>query len=223
VFLKISGLRVDMAGSLLHIFASAALFTAGVHAEVEVGVMDLPVDDACDADDASCSLSLRQLRGELSVQGAPEESGAYAAADIAAEVASSIAAGIVAEVKAGAAAGAVKSTRKGNATIEAVIKALGGSACVGQTGWDVDFASHSYRCAFTSMANAYRSGRCMASKQGVSYECGACIGQLIHCGTKCVRECCYGRCTDKPTCVECGNRYCAEDFKNCAGVDTPAR
>jgi len=235
-----------MATSLLHLFASAALFTAGVLAEVEVGALELPVDDACDAGDASCSLSLRQLRGELSVKGAPEESGAFdeaslaevaeaagaeavdaagdVAADIAAEVSSQIASAIAAEVKAGTAAGAVKATSTRNATIEAVSKAMGGSACVNQAGWDVDFAKHSFSCALKSMGHAHRSGRCMANRQGVSHECGACIGQLIHCGRDpgCARECCYGSCTQHTKWRESGNHYCREDFMNCAGVDTPA-
>merc|ERR1711957_361613 len=124
----------------------------------------------------------------------------------------------VAEVK----AGSVAAASTPNATIESVVEAMGGSACVGQNGWDVDFAGRAYRCAFTTMGNAWRSGRCMASRQGVSSECGACMGQLLHCGTSCVRPCCYGRCTDAPKCIECGNDNCRDDFIKCAGVDTPS-
>merc|ERR1711957_570936 len=125
----------------------------------------------------------------------------------------------VAEVK----AGSVAAASTPNATIESVVAAMGGSACVGQNGWDVDFAGRAYRCAFTTMGNAWRSGRCMASRQGVSSECGSCMGQLLHCGTQCASPCGYGRHVDAPKCIECGRRLCRDDFIQCAGVDTPPR
>merc|ERR550525_356070 len=62
-----------------------------------------------------------------------------------------------------AAAGAIKASSTGR-------------ACVDQNGWDTDFAQHAYQCGFQTMGNAYRSGRCMAKKQHISVECGACIG-----------------------------------------------
>jgi len=96
-----------------------------------------------------------------------------------------------------------------------------GNACVDQTGWDVDFAARCYTCGFRTMGNAYRSGRCMAARQHISYECGACIGNHIHCGLNCKRECCLGRCTTRPACWECQVEKCQPAFFECAGVYPP--
>merc|ERR1712051_1174442 len=97
----------------------------------------------------------------------------------------------------------------------------GTNACVDQTGWDVDFASRCYSCGFRTMGNAYRSGRCMAARQHISYECGACIGNHIHCGLNCKPECRLGRCTTHPACWECQVEKCQPAFFECAGVYPP--
>jgi len=212
-----------MALALLQVLACASLFLASVRGEATLGVADLPSDDVC-GDDTGCTLSLRQLRGELNVQGLPETAATDESGDVApeaaAEVAAHIAAEIVASTKAAMAGlpgdATIEASHPGNATAEAT-----GGACVGQTGWDVDFARRAYSCAFRSMGRAYGSGRCMAKKQHVSNECGICMGNLIHCGTQCVRECCYGRCAEVAKCVDCGNRHCRQGFLDCAGVDTP--
>merc|ERR1712012_662962 len=102
---------------------------------------------------------------------------------------------------------AVAGGATGNVTMEAA-----GGACVGQTGWDIDFGNRAYSCAFRTMANAYRSGRCMARRQHVSNECGACMGYLIHCGLQCKRVCCFGRCHQAEKCVACGAEHCSKGF-----------
>merc|ERR1719469_1063068 len=99
---------------------------------------------------------------------------------------------------------------------------LSSEACVGQAGWDTNFASHCYECGFRNMANAYRSGRCMADKQGVSLQCGSCIGQLIHCGTNCIHECCFGHCFSRPSCTACQEKNCNQAFFECSGVYPPS-
>merc|ERR1711997_1433179 len=96
-----------------------------------------------------------------------------------------------------------------------------GGACVGQNGWDMDFAQRAYKCGLRSMANAYRSGVCMAKKQHVSVECGACIGELIHCGLHCAHECCLGKCFTNENCLVCQTTFCHEGFVTCAGVPPP--
>jgi len=106
--------------------------------------------------------------------------------------------------------------------VDALIAAeAAGGACVNQQGWDEDFANRAYRCAFKTLGNAWRAGRCMASWQHVSSECGTCMGELIHCGKKCIHECCYGRCNADAKCVECSQRNCAASFTACAGVPPP--
>jgi len=172
-------------------FGFALLCIANVQAEVELGIPGHLLDDVCEVDDAECALSLRQLRGEP-----------VAAPD--------------ADVTIATDSGAADVSVAGNVTVDAA-----GGACVGQTGWDKDFAKHAYSCGFRSMGNAYRSGRCMAKTQHVSNECGTCIGNLIHCGMKCVRECCYGRCYNSGACVACGDRNCRASFMDCSGVAPP--
>merc|ERR1712151_250768 len=106
--------------------------------------------------------------------------------------------------------------------VDALIAAeAAGGACVNQQGWDEDFANRAYRCAFKTLGNAWRAGRCMASWQHVSSECGTCMGELIHCGKKCIHECCYGRCNADEKCVACSERNCAASFTACAGVPPP--
>jgi len=231
-----------MAAGLLRAMACVAMCTAMARGEVELGAADLPSDEVCAADDAGCALSLRQLRGEKLVKELPEETVVEAApvaaevAPVAAEVAlhdaspdaedfsteaaagvaSQIAAHVVKKVMADAAESSADAAGGSNATIEAA-----GGACLGQVGWDKDFTKHAYRCALRSMANAYRSGVCMAQVQHVSGQCGACMGWLVHCGTKCMRECCYGRCSQAATCVECGDRNCGQGFTECAGYAPP--
>merc|ERR1712238_398590 len=104
----------------------------------------------------------------------------------------------------------------GNVTME-----VAGAACVNQPGWDADFANRAYSCAFKTLGNAWRAGRCMASVQHVSSECGTCMGALIHCGKACIHECCYGRCSGSENCVSCSVRNCAASFIACAGIPPP--
>jgi len=252
--------------------AYAVLCLASFRGSAEVGVSELPVDDACSAGSTDCGLSFRQLRTSkqmdlatldqavsnkpdwptetntntaehTAVHAAPivaqhpaprvasadaADTGENTAAEIAseatavaapeadaapdAEVDSALDAASAADADDGAMAAALH----GNATIEAT-----GNACVGQTGWDADFARHAYSCAFRTLGNAYRSGRCMAHVQHVSSQCGACIGGLIHCGMKCVHECCYGKCNTAEKCLACSDRNCRKSFMDCAGLPPP--
>lgn len=95
-----------------------------------------------------------------------------------------------------------------------------GTACVGESnsGWRTSFASHMYRCGLRHAGIAHSSGVCMASLQGVSLECGACLGQLISCGKGCMRECCAGMCSWAWGCKHCNKVRCNSDFEACAGV-----
>jgi len=101
--------------------------------------------------------------------------------------------------------------------------ATNGNSCQGASnnGWNQEFALRSYRCGLKTMGNAYWSGRCMARWQGVTSQCGTCMGQLIHCGLQCVRPCCYGKCYQGESCVSCGVAHCHQPFLACAGVLPP--
>jgi len=161
----------------------AALYVAPAaiaDAEADVSISDLPMDDSCTASDEGCALSLRQLRGELSLK--------------------------------------VAAVEASNSTDNAATQ---GGACIGQTGWDTDFAARSYRCGLKTMGSAWWAGRCMARWQGVPQACGRCMGDLIHCGLKCVRPCCYGKCYETEKCVACGVEHCHQPFIACAGVKPP--
>jgi len=187
-------------GVLSELLAMADVVVPEQSAEVLTG-------DTCD-DDEAASLSLRQLRGDfrLSAEGTRD-------ADAAAPVAKDdvwLERSLVAD--------------EGNSVgdhLHTDLSTSGTNACVDQTGWDVDFASRCYSCGFRTMGNAYRSGRCMAARQHISYECGACIGNHIHCGLNCKRECCLGRCTTRPACWECQVEKCQPAFFECAGVYPP--
>lgn len=168
------------------------------HDSVEVSLTDVSFDDTCATDDTECALSLRQLRGELQVKASEKVEAVETRPDV------TPGDGVFGGVG-------------GNVTTEAA-----GGACVGQTGWDTDFGARAYSCAFRTMANAERSGRCMAHWQGVSDECGKCMGYLINCGLNCKRECCFGRCYKEQNCITCGAQHCGQDFLECAGVPPPA-
>merc|ERR1719221_168787 len=96
-----------------------------------------------------------------------------------------------------------------------------GNACVDQPGWDRDFSSRMYKCAMKTGVDEHKAGKCMAEKQGVSHECGRCMGKLMKCSVKCASQCCSGRCMKKGKCKRCVSRRCAWKFKRCAGVDAP--
>merc|ERR1712085_202559 len=64
------------------------------------------------------------------------------------------------------------------------------NACVDQPGWDTDFSDRMYKCALKNLGNAKKGGKCMAEKQGVSRDCGGCMGKLMKCSKPCARKCC---------------------------------
>jgi len=193
--------------------SSAAPFLVG--GEAEVSIEDISLDDVCSPDDSSCTLSLRQLRGVPTSEG--ENAGVLDAAAL--EV---TAPNDEPTPPAGVLDAAAASVEMSDDEVDALIAAeAAGGACVNQQGWDEDFANRAYRCAFKTLGNAWRAGRCMASWQHVSSECGTCMGELIHCGKKCIHECCYGRCNADAKCVECSQRNCAASFTACAGVPPP--
>jgi len=193
--------------------SSAAPFLVG--GEAEVSIEDISLDDVCSPDDSSCTLSLRQLRGVPTSEG--ENAGVLDAAAL--EV---TAPNDMPTPPAGVLDAAAASVEMSDDEVDALIAAeAAGGACVNQQGWDEDFANRAYRCAFKTLGNAWRAGRCMASWQHVSSECGTCMGELIHCGKKCIHECCYGRCNADAKCVECSQRNCAASFTACAGVPPP--
>lgn len=99
--------------------------------------------------------------------------------------------------------------------------AAAGGACVGQDGWDTDFANRMYKCAVKNAGSAKGSGKCMAKKQGVSKSCGRCMGKFIHCSIECSRQCCRGKCMHKSECKHCSLSKCDPAFYSCAGVHTP--
>merc|ERR1711957_867142 len=69
------------------------------------------------------------------------------------------------------------------------------NACVNQTGWDTDFSNRMYTCAIKNGGNAKKGGKCMSETQGVSRDCGRCLGRLMKCsrGSRpCARKCCSG-------------------------------
>merc|ERR1711865_1027167 len=55
------------------------------------------------------------------------------------------------------------------------------NACVNQTGWDTDFSNRMYTCAIKNGGNAKTGGKCMSETQGVSRDCGRCLGRLMKC------------------------------------------
>merc|ERR1712238_21277 len=95
------------------------------------------------------------------------------------------------------------------------------NACVDQPGWDTDFSHRMYKCALNNLGNAKKGGKCMAEKQGVSHDCGGCMGKLMKCSKPCARKCCSGKCMEKSRCKKCVRSRCASSFKKCAGVDAP--
>merc|ERR1712039_316980 len=95
-------------------------------------------------------------------------------------------------------------------------------ACVGQHGWNNDFANHMYQCGLESVGQQPAAGVCMARKQHVSAACGKCMGDLIHCGMQCISECCLGHCPHSNACRTCNAQKCNPSFFSCAGVN-PAR
>jgi len=98
-----------------------------------------------------------------------------------------------------------------------------GSACVGQQGWDYDFANRLFGCGMRHLGVMPGCGRCMARRQRVSQACGACLGRLISCGKGCIWQCCAGRCLGRRACDKCNQRKCVPSFRNCAGVSPPTR
>jgi hypothetical protein len=92
-----------------------------------------------------------------------------------------------------------------------------GYGCRGQN-WRTKFNTRLYHCALETGANARRGGECMARKQRVSGACGACMGKLMHCGLKCAKQCCGGKCISSRKCVSCNARRCNGSFESCAGV-----
>merc|ERR1712151_122523 len=94
-------------------------------------------------------------------------------------------------------------------------------ACVGEKGWDKDFAKRMYNCAVKTGVNPRKGGRCMARKQRVSQACGYCMGKLMKCSVKCASKCCNGKCMHSGRCKRCTARKCNRSFKQCAGVDAP--
>jgi len=96
-----------------------------------------------------------------------------------------------------------------------------GGACVNQAGWDKDFTDNMYKCGLRSAGAMPVAGTCMASKQGVSAECGVCLGNLISCGKQCAMQCCAGTCPAAEACQACNNEKCTPSFQECAGVTPP--
>merc|ERR1719277_74812 len=92
-----------------------------------------------------------------------------------------------------------------------------GGACVDQPGWDTDFDANMYTCGLQSFGLMPQAGSCMASKQGVSAECGDCLGELISCGKQCSTECCLGTCPTSAACRSCNNEKCVPSFEACTG------
>jgi len=105
-------------------------------------------------------------------------------------------------------------TGTNNLTIE-------GSACVGQAGWDADFANRLFGCGMRHLGVMPGCGRCMARRQRVSQACGACLGRLISCGKGCIWQCCAGRCLGRRACARCNERKCVPSFRACSGVEPP--
>merc|ERR1712194_897248 len=103
-----------------------------------------------------------------------------------------------------------------------MLESTWGGACVGQHGWNTDFAHRMYQCGIASGGQQPAAGSCMARKQQVSGSCGVCLGNLIHCGMGCISECCLGNCPYSSQCRSCNARKCNPAFSQCAGVD-PAR
>lgn len=95
------------------------------------------------------------------------------------------------------------------------------NACVNQTGWDKDFENRMYTCAVKHSGNAKKGGKCMSEKQGVSRDCGRCMGKLMRCSVRCATKCCAGKCMKKWKCRKCVRGRCAASFEKCAGVDAP--
>merc|ERR1711957_662551 len=103
-----------------------------------------------------------------------------------------------------------------------MLESAWGGACVGQHGWNTDFAHRMYQCGLASGGQQPAAGTCMAGKQHVSGSCGRCLGDLIHCGMQCISECCLGNCPHSSACRSCNARKCNPAFTSCAGVN-PAR
>merc|ERR1712154_710299 len=108
-----------------------------------------------------------------------------------------------------------------NASNKAVEAA--GGWCVGQAGWDVEVGLRMYTCGKWYLKNAYFTGKCMAKKQGVSRECGLCMGMFHHCTISCNDKdtCCHGKCLDSGACKQCQQSRCGDMFVSCAGVAMP--
>jgi len=94
-----------------------------------------------------------------------------------------------------------------------------GDACKGQEGWQTDLASRMMKCGVEALASSTSAGSCMAKAQGVSEDCGACLGKLVACGgQQCIKQCCAGSCPDDEVCITCNKDNCREEFEGCAGV-----
>merc|ERR1719414_1427314 len=68
-----------------------------------------------------------------------------------------------------------------------------------------NFAQNLKRCALRNGLRVRDTGKCMQHKQHVSYQCGQCMGHLMICGKKCVRQCCSGSCPHDYKCKKCNN------------------
>eukprot|EP00443_Scrippsiella_acuminata_P080095 CAMPEP_0115405146 /NCGR_PEP_ID=MMETSP0271-20121206/17781_1 /TAXON_ID=71861 /ORGANISM="Scrippsiella trochoidea, Strain CCMP3099" /LENGTH=180 /DNA_ID=CAMNT_0002829139 /DNA_START=125 /DNA_END=667 /DNA_ORIENTATION=- len=147
----------------------------------------LAAEDECPLGDEECSLSLRQLRGELQA----------------------------AEVQAHAeAAVAVEDTQATGTDGEDMEEVSEGHACKGKP-WRTDLNNRMYQCGMASGGQTAGAASCMSKYVGEA--CGLCMGEMVHCGMNCISECCVGKCPTSAACVKCNKDKCYGSFYACSG------
>merc|ERR1719436_668864 len=158
----------------------------------------LAAEDECPLGDEECSLSLRQLRGELQtaeVQTHVEEADSGEAAE--------------AEDAEG------EDVQEDSADGEELAEVSQGHACKGKP-WRTDLNNRMYKCGLASGGQAAGAGTCMSKYVGSA--CGYCMGQMVHCGMNCISECCTGKCPNSGACKSCNKHKCYPAFYSCSGV-----
>jgi len=168
------------------IFAVAALWALCATAS-SVTPDALAAEDECPLGDEECSLSLRQLRGELQaaeVQAHTEE-----------------------------AAGTEDAQAEGE-DMEEMEEVSQGHACKGKP-WRTDLNNRMYQCGMQSGGQTAAAASCMSKYVGSA--CGYCMGQLVHCGMGCISECCIGKCPTSGACIACNKKKCYNSFYACSG------
>lgn len=124
-------------------------------------------------------------------------------------------------VAAGAASASVTATRPAGTNLaEASSATATGGTC--PAGLGARFAENSEACGLESGGQQPVAGQCMARRQGVSPACGACMGDLIHCGFLHCMSPCFNK-AGTPQCASCTDLMCSPAFSTCSEVEYHAR